>query len=277
MDPGIVMAVRRELDGMIPAETNTTTAGILVDLRKAIDQDLGMAVPGLKSVDAQFQDLARQSEANTRGTTILRDGVTQASPADLAQEIAEMYLPSGVNVGPNAANAQRLQQGLVSDINRVVGQASNDRVKLRNLIRGEGSWNYENIAQVLGPRRADELMNILNREARMAETENLATAGSRTQVIKAAQEDINPAVSGKGIVQEALNFQYGNAIAKVIDQLAGGAISRSREGVLNKVAGALVGRGLPPEMQAQMSRLIDGMSPNEKAIVSALMATQASR
>lgn len=274
-DPALLLAARQELDGLIGQEANTTTQGALVEARRLIDESLAANVPGIKQVDADFQDLVRQQEANTRGQTILRDGVTQTSPDDLADELLGMYVPSGVNVGPTNANARRLEQGLVADINRVIGQKANDRVALRNLIRGEGSWNYDNIATVLGKDRADELMTILNREAKFAELENLATSGSRTQVLKAAQDDIQGQVRDPGIIREALNFQYGNAAGKVADRLLGGVISRNRAGVVNNVADALLGKGLTPKMQSEVQRLIDGMTPNEKAIIAALQASQA--
>lgn len=287
-NPGTILAARRELDGLIGAETNTTTQAALVEARKMMDDSLAANVPGLKEVDAKFQDLARQQEANTRGTTVLRDGVTQSSPDDLAEEMVSMFLPSGVNVGPTNANARRLEQGLISDINRVIGQSANDRVKLRNLIRGEGSWNYDNVALVLGRDKADDLMRILNKEARMAETENLATSGSRTQVLKAGQEDfaIKPNPS---IMREALNFQYGNAAARVADAILGGSIAARREGVNANVARALMAQEISPQMQKEISRLTFGLpqtssiGPNGEmvlgrdAIAAALAAQGANR
>lgn len=270
-NPAIILAARRELDGIIGTETNATTQAALVQARKLIDDALGKNIPGLKAVDAQFQDLARQQEANTRGTTVLRDGVTQASPDDLAQEIADMFVPSGVNVGPTNANARRLEQGLVADINRVIGQSANDRVKLRNLIRGEGSWNYDNVALILGKEKADRLMSILNKEATMAATENLATSGSRTQVLKAGQEDFavrpNP-----GIMREALNFQYGNAAARAADAVLGGALAARREVVNENVAKMLMSQGVPPQIQQEIARLTFGLPANQRQAIAAAIA-----
>lgn len=270
-NPAIILAARRELDGIIGAETNTTTQAALVEARNLIDDALGKNVPGLKAVDAQFQDLARQQEANTRGTTVLRDGVSQASPDDLAQEIADMFVPSGVNVGPTNANARRLEQGLVADINRVIGQSANDRVKLRNLIRGEGSWNYDNVALILGRDKADKLMDILSKEATMAATENLATSGSRTQVLKAGQEDfaVRPNPS---IMREALNFQYGNAAARLADAALGGALAARREVVNENVAKMLMSQGVPPQIQQEIARLTFGLPANQRQAIAAAIS-----
>lgn len=266
-DPQIVMAVRRELDGMIGAENNTTTAKVLTDLRKVIDLDLGAAVPGLKAVDAKFAENAKQGEALKRGTQILDDGKTAQSPADLIEEM--------VNASPG--QNLRLSQGARTDIERIIGTKANDRVALKGVVRGDGSWNYDKLSEVFGKDKADELMAIIDREAKFAELENLATSGSRTQVLNAAQQDIKGNVSDPGIIREALNFQYGNAAGKVADRVLGGLISRKREGVVNNVAEALMGHGLSPRMQSEVQRLIDGMSPHEKSIIAALQASQASK
>lgn len=266
MDPQVVMAVRQELDGMIGAETNTRTAGVLSDLRKAIDADLGVSVPGLKDIDAQFAEVARQKDALERGSALLNDGKTAQNPADLIEDM--LNATPGQNL--------RLSQGARADIERIIGTKANDRVALRGIVRGDGSWNYEKLGAVFGKDKADELMAIVDREAKFAELENLATSGSRTQVLNAAQSEIKGNVSDPSVIREALNFQYGNAAGKIADNLLGGMISKNREGVVNRVAEALMGKGLTPKMQSEVQRLIDGMTPNEKAIISALQASQAS-
>lgn len=265
-DPQIIMAVRQELDGMIGAETNTRTAAVLSDLRKVIDMDLAVNVPGLKDVDAEFAEIAKQGEALDTGRSVLNDGKTALDPADLVQDMVEMS--SGQKI--------RLSEGVRSEIDRVIGTSANDRVKLRDLVRGEGSWNYQKLSAVLGKDKADALMAIIDREATMAATENLATAGSRTQVLKAAQEDILGQTQSRGAIQEALNFQYGNAAARMADKVLGGALEGRRAGVVNNVARALLGPGLDPRLISEIVRLTSGASKNESAILAALQASQAS-
>lgn len=265
-DPQIIMAVRQELDGMIGSETNTTTANVLGDLRKVIDQDLDVNVPGLKAVDAQFEEIAKQGEAFEEGGMLLGDGKTARDPADLMEQM--------INATPG--QNFRLSQGARTEINRIIGTKANDRVALRGILRGDGSWNYEKLSQVFGKDAADELMSIIDRESQFAQLENLATSGSRTQVLNAAQKEIQGNVGDPGIMREAMNFQYGNAAAKVADRFLGGLISSRREGIVNNVADALMGRGLTPQMQGEVQRIIDGMSDYEKSIISALMAGQAS-
>lgn len=267
VDPQVVMAVRQELDGMIGAETNTTTARVLGDLRKVIDADLGNAVPGLKAVDAQFEEVARQGDALERGRAVLNDGKTAINPADLVEEM----------IGMSSGQQVRLSEGVRSEIDRIIGTAGNDRVKLRDIVRGEGSWNAEKLRTVLGDERTEQLLAIIEREATMAATENLATSGSRTQVLQAAQDDVVGRVNDPGVMREALNFQYGNAAARLGDKLMGGALARRRAGVISNVAEALVGKGLSPKMSDEINRLLSGASARDKSIISALIAGQAAR
>lgn len=264
-DPQVIMAVRQELDGMIGAETNTTTQKVLGDLRKAIDIDLGAAVPGLKDVDAQFAEIARQGESLEQGGMLLNDGKTAIDPADLIEQM--LTATPGQNF--------RLSQGAKAEVNRIIGTKANDRVALRGIVRGDGSWNEQKLRAVLGDDAADQLMAIIDREATMAATENLATSGSRTQVLKAAQDDFSAPRSS--IAREALNFQYGNAAARMADNVLGGAISARREGVTSNVAQALMARQLTPEMERQLVRIQLGLPANERAFISALLSGQASR
>lgn len=264
-DPQMVLAVRQELDGLIGAETNNTIKAALRDLRREIDNTLGASVPGLKDVDAQFAEVAKQGEALETGTSILNDGKTAVDPADLVEQM----------MGMSTGQQLRLSQGARADINRIIGTKANDRVALRNIVRGDGSWNYEKLAQVFGQDKADQLMAIIDRESQFAQLENLATSGSRTQVLKAAQGDIQGKVNDPGILREAMNFQYGNAAGKLADRVLGGLISSRREGVINNVAEALMGKGLSPQMQVELNRILEGMSPNERAIISALQTGQA--
>lgn len=250
-DPRLIMSARRDLDGVIGAQTNRTIQGQLGDLRKRLDSTLGPQVPGLKDIDAQFSENARQLESLEQGRTILDTGRNAIDPADL---IAQM---KGASVGQNL----QLSQGARAEINRIIGTKANDRVALQGIVRGDGSWNEQKLRTVFGDEAANRLMSIIDGEATMAATESLATAGSRTQVVKAAQDEYAPKAD-PSVVREALNFQYGNAGARVADALLGGAVARSREAMVDRAAQALMAQGLSPQMQAQISRIRGGLPQN---------------
>jgi hypothetical protein len=266
-DPRILMSIRHDLDGLARADMNNTVKGLLGEYRRKLDDTLGASVPGLKDVDAQFAEVARQSDALEQGRTVLDSGRNAIDPADLIEQM------KGASEGQNF----RLSQGARAEINRIIGTKANDRVALQGIIKGDGSWNEQKLRAVFGDENASRLMSLVDSEATMAATENLATSGSRTQVLKAAQEDfaVKPNPS---IVREALNFQYGNAAARVADAILGGSIAARREGVNANVARALMARGLSPQMQQEISRLTFGLPGEQRnAIAAALAAQGASR
>lgn len=266
-DPQMIMAARQDLDGLIGSEMNGTIKGALKGIRREIDDTLGASVPGLKNVDAQFAEIAQQGDALQRGGQVLDDGKSAIDPADLVEEMVSM----------TPGQTTRLSQGARADINRIVGTKANDRLALRNIVRGEGSWNADKLRAVFGPQRTDELLKIIDRESQFAELENLATSGSRTQVLKAAQDDVKGKVGDPSIIREALNFQYGNAAGKMADKVLGGAIAARRAKVVDRVADALIGKRLSPQMEKEIGRLIDGMPARDKAIISALISGGASQ
>jgi hypothetical protein len=261
-DPQMVMAVRQDLDGIInSAETNNTVKGALRQIRRELDDALGTSVPGLKDIDAQFAEVARQGEAFEQGRGVLGTAQNAVDPADLIEQM------KGASAGQNF----RLSQGTRAEINRIIGTKANDRVALQGIIRGDGSWNAQKLRTLFGKEKADRLMSLVDAEATMAATENLATSGSRTQVLKAGQEDfaIRPNPS---IMREALNFQYGNAAARMADAALGGSLAARREVVNENVAKMLMSQGVSPQIQQEIARLTFGLPANQRQAIAAAIA-----
>lgn len=245
--PAALLRARNAIDGMISTEADSTVVRNLTIARKQIDDMLGNAVPGIKAVDAQYAELASQSGAIDTGTRILNNGPEAVTPDDLGNILNMLAGPKGTMVGPRAAPSEaplRLSQGTRALLDRVVGTSANDRVKLRQLIAGDGSWNYQKLGQVFGKEKADNIMQVLANEARMAESENLVLHGSRTAPLIAAQEDLGLTGASKaGVVQNALNLKPGDAAAKALDNIFGGMLRRRREATSARTAESLMGRG----------------------------------
>lgn len=245
-NPEIIMAVRQELDGMISSETNTRTAAVLGDLRKAIDIDLGGNVPGLKSVDAQYQQQALQQEGFDLGQQALRNKDTPVHPQELADALTNGALPTGEFVGPSGVPV-RIRQGMIADIARIVGTTANDRVALRALLKGEGSWNREKLVAAFGEEKADDLIRLFDNEAQMAQTENLAFGNSKTETVRGGKVGIEAPTREPGFVRNALNFKFGDASVNLLDALLGKGRTNARLGQNAKIAMALLkGTGWKP-------------------------------
>ncbi len=116
--PRAALETRHELDRLLIKATEkgeTQIVQALAPVRKSIDAELTRVVPGIKDVDAQFAELAKQGKGLSDGSKALRSGPDAARPADLKNQIAEQS--QGV-IGPSAVPF-RMSQGARAEIDRI--------------------------------------------------------------------------------------------------------------------------------------------------------------
>lgn len=265
-DPQMILAARQEIDGMLGAlveqRGNKTTIKALGDMRRMIDDDLARQVPGIKEADAGFAKVAEQGKAFDLGRDVLRGGENPTHPVDLQATVAALK-------GPDAA--LRLSQGTLSKIYETIGMTANDRVALKAILKGEGSWNREKLVTVFGEAKAQKLIDLLDAEATMAQTENLVFGNSKTEVIRSAKDGIEPKQSSPGVIRSALNVNIGDAAAKVADALLGGAIKRTTDKRNEAIAKALLSPGGWRQGSKAISNM-PGMTPASNiAVLEALI------
>lgn len=249
-DPQIILAVRGEIDGMIDSLKvggNTTTIKALSDMRKMIDNDLAQQVPGIKWADAQRAEVAAQTEGFELGRKVLAGGQEPIHPVDLEATLNALRGPQGTAVGPRVRPSKaplRVSEGTLTKIYETVGTTANDRVALRQLLKGEGSWNREKLVTVFGKEKTDKLIDLLDNEANMAITENMAIGNSKTEVIRSAKDGIEPkAKGGPGPIANLFNIQAGTAAQQVGDALMGGVFGAQQTARNRAIAEALLSRG----------------------------------
>lgn len=240
-NPRTLHEIRKAIDGMMTTEADTNTIRVLTRTRADIDRELARAVPGIKDVDAQFSELARQRTALGRGQQALESGRTAPRPAELADEFQQGALPQGTQVGPSAVPA-RLRQGARAEIERIVGTNANDRVALQRLIKGEGDWNRDRLVTLFGQDRADRLINVMNRERAFAETSDVVTRNSETAARQAAQKDVTVPDRPAGAVKSAANLQFGDAASKAFDRIANAFRGAGQETANTELAQLLTSR-----------------------------------
>lgn len=177
--PSTLHETRKAIDGMLATEADPNTIRVLTRARQEVDNVLAQSVPGLKDVDAQFSELARQHEALGRGQQVLDSGRTAPRPTELARDVQEGALPRGNQIGPSAVPV-RLREGARAEIERIIGTNANDRVALQKLIKGEGDWNRDRLATLFGQDRADRVVSVVDRERTFAETSNRVMKNSAT-------------------------------------------------------------------------------------------------
>lgn len=147
--PGVLFNTRQAIDGMLATEQNPQVIRLLETARAAVDAELGRAVPGVKAVDAQFSELARQSEGLQRGSQIFDTGKTAIRPQELAQEMQQSANPQGQMIGPSGVPS-RIREGARAEVDRIVGTNVNDLTALERKIATPQDWNYQKMETVFG-------------------------------------------------------------------------------------------------------------------------------
>ncbi|MBB3772020.1 hypothetical protein FHS55_002629 [Angulomicrobium tetraedrale] len=200
--PGALFQTRQAIDGLIASEANPKVIQQLEIARQEVDGALAQAVPGIKDIDAQFAELARQREALQRGSQVLDSGKTAVRPQELATEFPAGALPQGTQVGPSAVPF-RMQQGTRAEIDRLVGQAANDPAKLQQVVRQEGDWNREKLRTVFGQQPADDALSAIDRETAFYRTKNRVENGSDTGMTNGFRQFLDAAATPNTIPVES--------------------------------------------------------------------------
>lgn len=194
-NPATLLNTRQAIDGILytdgaAAPLDKNVARILKDARSVIDAELAAKVPGIKEVDQKFAELAGQSGAVRDGQSLFETGRnTVTRPSELADL---MRADESVIVGPSGVPF-RLTQGARSEIDRIIGTTGNDITALKKVLLGEGSWNRDKLVSMYGREKTDELISILEREQRYANSYNRILQNSETAARSAAQREAMPA------------------------------------------------------------------------------------
>src|SRR5690606_16341021 len=137
-----LLSAREAIDGMIGSESDTAVIGILSEARKRVDEVLAESVPGIKDVDARFEELARQSGAlgkpgsqDVAGRDFLGTGPQAPTPKMVDRFMEEGVVPAVTFIGPSGESF-RFTQSLRAEIDRLIGNNANDRAALGRLIKG---------------------------------------------------------------------------------------------------------------------------------------------
>lgn len=261
-NPQSLFSTRQAIDGMLATEADPNTIRALTSARTQVDDELARAVPGIKDVDAQYAELARQSEGLQRGSQVLDGGKTAIRPQDLTVEVAEASLPQASMVGPSAVPL-RMRQGVRAEVDRLVGTSANDLQSLKQAIKGEGDWNRAKLAQVFGEEEAGRVFGAVDREAAFRDAYNKIVENSQTQMRAEAARGVG--VRGDGPASE----NVGLAVAGAAGGLPGVAGALGVRGF--KAAGTALGRNSDLARNEELARLLllrEG--PERAAVIEAL-------
>jgi len=283
-NPSALFQTRQAIDGLMAGETNPQVVRQLTTARQAVDAELARAVPGIKNVDAQYAELARQREALQRGSQMLDTGRTAPRPVEAVQELTDAANPQGTLVGPSGA-ALRLQQGTRAELDRIVGQNANDVAKLNQVLKNEGDWNRDKLRTIFGQDRADRILSVLDAERRMEGTarkvignsETAATLGFKEMLDKTAEGAKVPTdttLTGASLrgVQKVANMLLRNGADEKADQIARelARLSVATGGNRDAIVQALLQRGVRQGQLAQFYNAGGGAASLASPVANAL-------
>jgi hypothetical protein len=231
-NPQTLFEVRKAIDGMFDTVQDGNARRVLSETRKQVDGLLSQAVPGIKEVDAKFAALAKKGEAFDTGQTILDSGRTALRPPEV-ESIVRTATPDVL---------EGLSAGARAEVDRIIGTTANDLVALKRALGGEGDWNRARLAAVFGQDKADRLLQVVAREMRYKALEDPALGGSRTQVLKAGQDEMNGVEPKAGVIQSIADFKPGTAVRVGLDKGLGWAFRANRSATNAAVADALMSR-----------------------------------
>lgn len=211
--------IRQNLDDEISVAFRAGRGNLgnaLKDIRSTVDGEL-KSIPGWAQADKAFS-LAKQRE----GAFDAGRGVFQrnfGSPDELRSELSSM--------APEVKKA--FVQGARDAVSTIMGTARNDAgAAIREL--AEKGWNKEKLQIILGKSNAGRIIKTLEQEKRFADTLTALTGNSRTAARQAAQKEFpNPTDRGANIREATSGGVSGaamNAVFRLADMLAGGALNR---------------------------------------------------
>ena len=248
-EPAALLNTRQAIDGMIGSETDRNTIRVLTQARAAVDEALTGAVPGIKQVDAQFAELARQSTGLQRGSQVFDTGKTAVRPQELAQELTEGALPQGTQIGPSAAPA-RVRQGARAEVDRIVGTNVNDLNALERKLGTPQDWNSQKFAEVFGEGPHARVVKALMDNRQFRDSYQKIVQNSQTAQRTSAANAMEGTAGGNvptDTTLTGLGLKAVNAVAKAIS----GASSASTKDEIGRI---LSKQG--PEVQAMARELM---------------------
>lgn len=268
--PGVLHNTRQAIDGLLATETNPQTIGALTMARRAVDAELGRAVPGIKAVDAQFSELSRQSGGLARGSQILDTGKTAIRPDELAQEISMAARPQGQMVGPSAVPV-RMRQGLRAEVDRVVGTQVNDLGALERTLATPRDWNQQKMAQMFGDAPTAAVAKALMDNRTFRNTYQKVVENSQTAQRVGAAKAMDGAAGGnipQDLTMTSLGLRALNAVAKAISG-ASGAQTKDEIGRVLSAQGPRVN-----QIAQELLRSAQTASQNSSTLARVLSAPQ---
>jgi hypothetical protein len=177
---GLMDYTKRALDDIASSSSRSganNTARQARDLARVLTRSVDEAVPAYAQAREAFAGPAAIREALELGTTVFSRKVP---PDELRKAMQAM----------TASEKDALLQGARAAVEDAMGNAVNDALSVRNLLRV--SYNRDKLKMLLGDDVVDDLMSAASREMRFGETTNTAIGNSVTAARQIGQMEAAP-------------------------------------------------------------------------------------
>ena len=260
--PRALLSTRQAIDGLLAGEVNPHVVRELTMARHAVDAELARAVPGVKAVDAQIEELARQSTGLQRGGQLLDSGKTAIRPQELTDEMAAAGQPHGQMVGPSAAPF-RMRQGARAEVDRIVGTNLHDLPALERTFKTPEDWNYQKLGTVFGGGQRDSIAGELAANRRFRDTYHSVVQGSQTAQRSAAAKSMDGPDGGNIPLNTTLVGAGANAVNWIAKSLVGASNDAARDQV-----GRFLANSNPSDVQRLARALLDSAQTTNRRATS---------
>jgi hypothetical protein len=164
--PRAALSTRHAIDGMIDATEDGNVRRVLTQARQALDDQLGVAVPGIKDVDAKYAKVSEKAQAFEEGQKSLQKG--SKWPRDIERDIQQPHVLEG------------LREGVRTEIEDIIGNTGYNATGLKRAIKSDGTFNREKLELLFGKDKADRIGKVLDREQTYQRTHVRTTEQSPT-------------------------------------------------------------------------------------------------
>jgi hypothetical protein len=234
-------------DGNVRKDLAPEVAGTLKHYRKQIDAALGEANPALKEVDVQRAQIGDEERAFKQGGKLYRTDDKALSPVEFERTYNKM----------SPGEQARLLDGVNRETWKQLGISSNNLVQLKSVLKGDGKWNHQKLATVVGEEKASALMQALERETAFNESYNKIVQGSKTaETLPEGQQ--RPSF-GKAVVNAGPDVIASSVVG---GPYAGGAVAGSH--LKRYLTELMSSRGSKPN-DAALARMLSTTRPDEIA------------
>jgi hypothetical protein len=232
-------------------------AEILKRYYSRTNEALDPANPTLRAADADIHQVGKEEKAFVEGQKVYENKPAHEGglhPTDFKAAYDAM----------TPGEQARVLDGLNVETWRQLGVKGNDLVTLKGILKGDGKWNHQKVAAVIGDDAANRLMNALSNASELRAANDKIIKGSKTV------ETGRPANDKSGLRKLGDAAVESGSAAWAGGPWAGGAVALShlkRFLAEQRSAGAL-----DPKMDAEVARVLTLDDPSQVAALSQILA-----